>query len=445
MASAAATANGVLPQERRARMSDEAGASSADRPMRRRGMDARLLREMAIRSALLVAFWFCLPHPAGASSGAYEFRIACLLLLFVIAPGAAYKLHHWLEARREIANMGASDSSSLPMPQSRNVIGDEIADSKQYFDVMDGQIGDSLAESEREVMKVIEQIGLLNAQAIEKRKRIQESVHSGKALTESTHRRVDSSREVIAALGMQLDEQHTEMQSNFERIEGLSAEVCALTPLIKVITSIAQQTSLLALNAEIEAARAGSAGRGFGVVAIEVRKLSVLSTKAAADISSKISATCNRVEKQLTDARATLEQYESKNGMENLVAGLGDMQQEFLNNSELLLNVISEVDTNYAETIDRLSEALGHIQFQDVMRQRMEHVQTALVEMRDHMQTLAGQLDDPGWDGKLDNTFAKMLAAHLSQYRMASQTVTHLTVAGGTARAEDDHPAIELF
>ena len=125
---------------------------------------------------------------------------------------------------------------------------------------MHGQIGDSLAESEREVMKVIEQIGILNAQASEKRAHIGHSIQSGKALTESTHQRVESNREIIAALEMQLEEQNTEMHSNFERIEGLAGEVRALTPLIKVITSIAQQTSLLALNAEIEAARAGKRG-----------------------------------------------------------------------------------------------------------------------------------------------------------------------------------------
>jgi hypothetical protein len=50
--------------------------------------------------------------------------------------------------------------------------GGSFRDSKTYIDVMHEQIGDSLAESEREVMKVIEQIGLLNAQASEKRKRI---------------------------------------------------------------------------------------------------------------------------------------------------------------------------------------------------------------------------------------------------------------------------------
>jgi methyl-accepting chemotaxis protein len=235
------------------------------------------------------------------------------------------------------------------------------------------------------------------------------------------------------------------MHSNFERIEGLAAEVRALTPLIKVITSIAQQTSLLALNAEIEAARAGAAGRGFGVVAIEVRKLSVLSTRAAADIGAKINSTCKRVDTEMADAKASLEQYESNTGMHNLIAGLSEMQQEFSRNGEMLLEVISEVDASYEESINRLSKALGHIQFQDVMRQRMEHVQEALVEMRDHMLQLSDKASDPSWDGQLDLTFTKLLAAHLDQYRMASQTVTHLAVSGGAAGADHGRPAIELF
>ena len=51
--------------------------------------------------------------------------------------------------------------------------------------------------------------------------------------------------------------------------------------------------------------------------------------------------------------------------------------------------MITEVDANYAESVTRLVEALGHIQFQDVMRQRMEHVQQALEQMRDHLIRLA--------------------------------------------------------
>ena len=101
----------------------------------------------------------------------------------------------------------------------------------------------------------------------------------------------------------------------------------------------------------------------------------------------------------------------------------------------MLLEVITEVDANYEESVRRLSQALGHIQFQDVMRQRMEHVREALEEMREHMLQLSEKPDDPGWDGKLETTFKEILTSHLSRYRMASQTMTHMAGGRGRGRA----------
>jgi methyl-accepting chemotaxis protein len=216
-------------------------------------------------------------------------------------------------------------------------------------------------------------------------------------------------------------------------------------PLIKVITSIAQQTSLLALNAEIEAARAGNAGRGFAVVAYEVRKLAVLSTKAAADISEKIGSTCRKVDEELALAKKSLDQREADDVMNHLISDLEDMQRDFSKNSKLLLAVITEVDANYEETVQRLSQALGHIQFQDVMRQRMQHVQQALVEMRDHLHLMSGKTCDSEWFGDFESNFKDMLEAHKDSYRMTSQTVTHLAVSGGATQLDHTRPAIELF
>jgi methyl-accepting chemotaxis protein len=416
---------------------------------RHRKARGRLLMQTALALACTLSLYLSLSHLLGSVLIPYMNRVTELFLALIAAPLLIAAWMNWIMVRNLIAELESGGTSSRTElangAAQRTAIKEELISSKPYIDVMHDQIRDSLTDSEREVVEAIAQIGLLNAKSIEQRERLAQSIKSGEELTDSTHLRVENNRQIIAAIEKQLEARTDDFRSNFARVQGLSSEVFALTPLIKVITSIAQQTNLLALNAEIEAARAGSAGRGFSVVANEVRKLAVLSTKAASDISIKINATCKKVDVELAEARESLEQHEASSSMNQLVADLSEMQKEFTNNSKLLLDVIHEVDANYEESVSHLTLALGHIQFQDVMRQRMEHVQEALIEMRDHLFNLSCKLADSGWQAEFDHRFAEMLEAHKSRYRMASQTITHCNVAGGESSQDQSRPTIELF
>jgi hypothetical protein len=65
----------------------------------------------------------------------------------------------------------------------------------------------------------------------------------------------------------------------------------------------------------------------------------------------------------------------------------------------------------------------------------LEHVQEALVDMRDHLLRLTEFQDPPGLEGIFDTTFKTLWEAHLDKYKMASQTKTNLAVAGGPRTA----------
>lgn len=407
----------------------------------------RMLSETVIRLILLVVFWLVMRHLD--HDGALFTQATVLIVLLVLLPGMVYRLKNYTEAKSAVAAMWAFGQLGFDqisqMLSAHLLIKADVEDSRPYIEVLQGQIGDSLEESEREVVAVIEQMESLIERANRVRERLAHSVESGKSLTVDTRGRVNRNKELIAAIRMQLETQLEETRANFERVRHMSSEVCALTPLIKVITSIAQQTSMLALNAEIEAARAGSAGRGFSVVAMEVRKLAVLSTKAATQIAEKINATCKSVETELVNAQESLSQRETGAAMSHLTGDLDGMQESFAENSDMLLAVISEVESSYGETVERLSAALGHIQFQDVMRQRLGHVQEALGEMGEHLLELVELPESPDPERALERTFRGMLESHLGSYRMASQTKTHLALSGGDVEGDHSRPAIELF
>lgn len=157
-----------------------------------------------------------------------------------------------------------------------------------------------------------------------------------------------------------------------KELDDMAERINAVVALLKDVKAIASQTNLLALNAAIEAARAGEAGRGFAVVADEVRKLSDNSTRFSDQINTVVKGALHTMEK----ARAVIHGMASKdmNMALNSKNRVDMMTAEILRLNEFTAHKLDEVGKVTEKITHNVNLAVTSLQFEDLVRQLITRI-----------------------------------------------------------------------
>lgn len=272
------------------------------------------------------------------------------------------------------------------------------------------------------------------------------SASESNGMLDAAEQRITQNRQLIDTLDAYIQERITEGEADRERVNQVVEKTQSLQTLAELIRSIAAQTNLLALNAAIEAARAGEAGRGFAVVADEVRKLSDSTQKAVTQITEGIQVVTETIESQFAEKLSHTSIEAERTALQRFSSQLEDLGKSYKEVTDHETHVLNHLRNDSHKLAEMFMSALASIQFQDVTRQQIEQVVGALQRLDDHAESLAARLerhDDA--DFRLEPLSQKLDEIY-GNYVMAAQRDVHLAAVGGTAKEADAHgPKVELF
>ncbi|MCR9423900.1 methyl-accepting chemotaxis protein [Vibrio sp. RM-69-4] len=236
----------------------------------------------------------------------------------------------------------------------------QISDASQNISSNIEQLGQTAKENERMLLShssETEQVVTAITEMSESARTVAESVTQSNHITDSASQEAKQSIIIVNNAVETVSSLVSDVEQMSERIANMNKDAIKISEVLTVIGAISEQTNLLALNAAIEAARAGEQGRGFAVVADEVRALAARTQNSTTEISDMLAkllegtdsvvAAMDKTKNQCqTTADKTSEVSGSLNIMSTSVSEIDDLSTQIAAATEQQSTVAEELSRN---------------------------------------------------------------------------------------------------